>query len=103
MQIFIPTELEPIRHDLQRFFDAMIFKLRKNAHKGRWNDLSLDTTFKRLNDEVKELEQAIKEGSSTETMMEAADVANFAMIACAIALGHKGEFNAALNDGKRAG
>ncbi len=90
LQVFVPTELDPIRADLQRFFDAMVFKLRANAHKGRWADLTVRQCLPKLKDEVKELGIAIKEGSSSEILMEAADVANWGMITANVALEAKG-------------
>lgn len=84
--IFIPQELEAVKPDLQRFFDAMVYKLRRNAHKGNWEDLTLTRAFDLLNGEVLELADAVHEGSSAEIVFEAADVANFALMAANIAL-----------------
>lgn len=78
--IAVPDELAELRPDLQRFFDAMIYKLRRNKHKGRWEGLNLDQTFRMLEQEIVELNEALKEGSSMEILFEAADAANFAMI-----------------------
>jgi hypothetical protein len=71
---------------LRRFVDAMRFKLLKNAKKGRWEDLSLSETLDRLEIEVQELRAAIQTNNSIEILLEAADVANFAMIAASIAV-----------------
>lgn len=84
--IAVPEELEALRPDLQRFFDAMIYKLRRNKHKGRWENLSVENTFKALQGELTELDDAIKEGSTMEVLMEAADVGNFALILANIAV-----------------
>jgi hypothetical protein len=86
MDIFIPEELKPLEDDLRRFFDAMVYKLRKNTRKGRWEDMDIRTTLMRMNEEVHELELAMKEGSSMEIILESADVANFAMILANIAI-----------------
>lgn len=84
--VSVPRELEELRPDLQRFFDAMVYKLRRNKNKGRWEDLDLDKTLSLLRGELTELEEAVLERSSMEILMEAADVGNFAMIAANIAL-----------------
>lgn len=86
LQISVPHELEDIRPDLQRFFDAMVYKLRRNKHKGRWEGLDLNATFERIEGELKELNDALNEGSSMEILMESADVANFALIIANIGL-----------------
>lgn len=73
--------------DIRRFVDAMIYKLEKNAHKGRWEDLSLEDAFMRLTDEVSELKAEVHgDRNMVRTMLEAADVANFALIVAAIAM-----------------
>ena len=90
LSIAVPDELADLRPDLQRFFDAMIYKLRRNKSKGRWQDVSLDKAFEGLRAEVEEMAAAIAEGSTMEILMESADTANFAMIIAAIALEAKG-------------
>lgn len=86
LMVHFPAILDPIRDDVRRFVDAMVFKLNKNAHKGRWSDLDLKASFERLTDEVKELHDAIYKGGNTmEIVLEAADVANFALILSNIA------------------
>ena len=89
LTVVVPHELTPIVPDLQRFFDAMVYKLRRNAHKGRWADLSVDDALQRLREEVGELHESVLAGSSIEITMEAADVANFALIVANIALENK--------------
>lgn len=79
-----PTVLH--KDDIRRFTDAMMYKLRRNAHKGRWEGMTLKEAVERLEDEVKELRAAIAEGNSVEILLEAADVGNFAMIAAHIAI-----------------
>lgn len=92
LEIFVPAELVQIgvAPDLQRFFDAMIYKLRRNAHKGRWNTLTMERAFYDLRGEVEELNGAINSGSTSEILMEAADVANEALIVANIGLEAKG-------------
>jgi hypothetical protein len=72
--------------DFRRFVDAMKYKMRRNAHKGRWEDIGLIEALTLLNKEVEELRIAIIEGNMVEILLEAADVANFAMIVSAIAI-----------------
>lgn len=95
LQIAVPSELVDIgvAPDLQRFFDAMIYKLRRNSHKGRWETLALEDAMNDLGEEFRELDFVIGTGSTSEILMEAADVANEALIVAAIALEAK---NAAL-------
>lgn len=88
IRVWVPPELADlgIAPDLQRFVDAMVYKLRRNAHKGRWSDLSLEGALKRLEGEVGELQGVLPRRSSIETLMEAADVANMALIIANISL-----------------
>lgn len=86
LKISLPTEVEPYREDIRRFLDAMVFKLGKNAHKGRWAEKTIPETIARLDAERKELLEAIVRGNMVEILLEAADVANFALIVAAIAL-----------------
>lgn len=72
--------LQLYEHDIRRFVDAMKYKLRKNAHKGRWESYDHDKALALLEKEVDELREALREGNMVEIMLEAADVANFAMM-----------------------
>jgi hypothetical protein len=72
--------------DLTRFWSAMIYKLRKNVHKGKWENVDLPTSFSMLLGEVDELRLAIEEGSYAEVLLEGADSANMAMIITSVAL-----------------
>ena len=74
--------------DIRRFVEAMIFKLEKNVAKGKWEDLPIERAFKLLTDEVAELDDEINRGdrNMVRTMLEAADVANFALIVAAIVM-----------------
>lgn len=89
LTVVVPHELTPIVPDLQRFFDAMVYKLRRNAHKGRWEDMNVSDALQRLREEVDELQEAVDAGSSMEITMESCDVANFALIVANIALESK--------------
>lgn len=86
----IPDDVAPFADDIKRFMDAMVYKLAKNAHKGRWADLTPGHSFQLLSKEVDELKEAIQTGNTVEIMLESADVANFALIQAALAMGHKG-------------
>lgn len=86
MKVFIPDNLKDHEPELQRFFDAMVFKLSKNSHKGKWEDSHLPAIRSRLSDEIAELDQAMQEGNIIEIILEAADVANFALILADIAI-----------------
>lgn len=88
ISVALPPELSAIgvAPDLQRFFDAMVYKLRRNAHKGRWEDVPLNRAFEGIEREAAELKDAIAQGSTMEILMEAADVANQALIAANIGL-----------------
>lgn len=85
----VPDEIAVHRPDIKRIFDAMIFKLHRNRHKGRWEDIDLEKAISKLVGECVELEEAIKNGNTSEIVMEAADVANWALIITNIALDRK--------------
>lgn len=77
--------------DIRRFVDAMVYKLGKNAHKGRWEDLSAVHAFGLLEKEVAELREELfesdgraKQPNMIAASLEAADIANFALIVAAI-------------------
>jgi NTP pyrophosphatase (non-canonical NTP hydrolase) len=84
--INIPPELNGYEADFIRFWDAMVFKMRRNAHRGKWQDVPLDTAFVALANEVDELKTAIRHGSTSEILFESADCANEALIVAAIGL-----------------
>lgn len=83
--ITIPSECAQYAHDIRRFVDAMLFKLEKNAEKGRWETYSVQDAFSLMQKEVEELFRELG-GNSMKVVMEAADVANFAMIVASIAV-----------------
>lgn len=87
LAIAIPPELVAIgvADDVQRFVDFMVYKLRRNHHKGRFEGVPLEAAWADLQGEVAELEGAIKAGSTAEIWMESADIANQALIVAAVA------------------
>ena len=90
MEIFVPDELKEEEQRIKRFFDAMMYKLRKNVHKKGFDQADITYCMTRLQEEMVELAKAIKEGNSMEIVLEGADVANFALIT-AIAAIERGE------------
>ena len=86
LQIDIPLDVAPYREDIRRFVNAMVYKLKRNAHKGRWKDGTTKRYFELLQGEVAELSDSIDEGNLIEQLLEAADVANMALIIASIAV-----------------
>ena len=75
------SEEEQIAVEL--FAADMRRKLRKNSHKKSWKDpdVSVWYLFDRLEEEVKELKEALRKGlPETEIIDECADVGNMAMM-----------------------
>lgn len=69
-----------MRHEVKTFAQCMEHKLQKNDHKGGWEEIPNDELFRRLRDEIDELEQALNNEPTLNIAFEAADVANFAMM-----------------------
>lgn len=84
--VSIPPEVEPYAQDIRRFIEAMVYKLGVHAHKGKWEGQSVESRVEKLEAEVTELKEAIQRGNMVEIMLEAADVANYALIISAIAM-----------------
>lgn len=82
----LPDEVLPYKEDIRRFLDAMVYKLKVHSKKGKWENLSALACVDRIEGEVGELTEAIDGGNLLEVMMEAADVANYAMICSAIVM-----------------
>lgn len=72
--------------ELKTFTDAVAYKLYKNRHKGKWEDISIEEAVIRLKEEVVELEEAIGRNNAIETILEAADVGAWAMILANISI-----------------
>lgn len=86
MTIRIPKECEPYAKEIRLLFDAMVVKLVKNAHKGKWEDNTALAELVLLRDEVVELTDAVASRNAVEVLLEAADVANFALIIASCAM-----------------
>lgn len=87
MIIEIPQELRGTERHIKLFIDAMIYKLAKNAHKGKWEDSTGSQAMEQLQQEVSELEEALTdEHNVVSIILECADVANFSLILANIAI-----------------
>lgn len=84
--IQVPENCEQYKEDIRRFVDMMLYKLGKNAHKGRWEGFTTEQAFGRMQEEAFELSEAMKGGNSVEIQMESADVANFALILSSVVI-----------------
>jgi hypothetical protein len=80
MMIHVPEELVPFRADLEYFVATMARKLHINRHKGFAENDNLVDLLNGLQNEVAELELAVKDESQFATMLEAVDVANMAFL-----------------------
>ncbi len=71
-----------VREPVERFAFLMEERLRANDHKGErgWEDKDLDWLLQRLGDEYIELRSAMAHDDWDAVRLEAADVANFAMM-----------------------
>jgi len=84
-----------LRPEVERFAWAMEMKLRKNDHKGGWRDCDFDYLETRIREELAELgmelmryqialhsadEVTLAQQLAEKVQLEAADVANFAMM-----------------------
>lgn len=72
--------------EIKQLVDAMRYKLKKNNHKGKWEEMTLAKAIELLKLEVAELEEAASRSSDIEIILEAADVSNFAMIVANLAM-----------------
>lgn len=84
-----PIEKPPevnCEREIKQLVDAMRYKLKKNAHKGKWEDMTLKQAIDFLEGEVEELKEAASRDSDIEIILEAADVSNFAMIVANLAM-----------------
>lgn len=84
--VSIPPEVEQYAPEIRRFVEAMVYKLGVHADKGKWENQTIESRLPKLQDEVAELREAIERGNMVEVMLEAADVANYALIISAKAM-----------------
>lgn len=84
--IHLPDEVEEYADDIRRFVDAMVYKLKVHSSKGHWDNYTINQALDKLDGEVAELREAVDGGNMVEMVLEAADVANYAMIASSIAM-----------------
>ena len=80
------TELT-LRPEVEAFARAMERKLRDNDHKPHWSECEQLYLRARLLEEVKELWHALENEAPENVLLEAADVANFAMMLADVAGG----------------
>ncbi len=83
LTIPLTEELEPFKDDLEFFVQLMVRKLHVNRHKGFAENCDLADLIKGLMKELKEVTDALGEGKQFETIVEAADVSNFAFLLAA--------------------
>jgi hypothetical protein len=58
----------------------MLYKLEVNANKGRWQEVDVNRAMHNMVEEVNELQEALLTSNTVSILLEAADVANFALI-----------------------
>ncbi len=76
-----PRPLRRNENEVLAFADAMMRELEINAGKGSWSHESVGWLLRRLKQEVRELDRALKKGAPMgDVISEAADVGNFAMM-----------------------
>lgn len=78
--ITLPQGCEIYANDIRRFINAMLYKLDINSNKGRWQDIDSQASLEKLFEEACELRDALQTDNTVSILLEAADVANFALI-----------------------
>lgn len=84
--VSIPPEVEQYAPEIRRFVEAMVYKLGVHSKKGKWENYSIADAIEKLEGEVAELKEATTRGNMVEELLEAADVANYALIISAKAM-----------------
>jgi hypothetical protein len=70
------------REDVRFFARNMELELKVNDHKGHWGNSSVESLLDRIQDELNELREAVALNQSPSAVLsEAADTANFCMMA----------------------
>ena len=78
--ITVPQGCEIYANDIRRFVHAMLYKLSINSAKGRWKDIDVNSYMDKMEEERDELREALATDNTVSILLEAADVANFALI-----------------------
>ena len=86
MEITLPEGIEHYEPELRLFFDLMIRKLHICRDKGFGENRTATQMFLELNDEVDELEEALRDESQFQTALECVDVANQAWLLALVVL-----------------
>lgn len=82
MQIVVPEDLRRYHLHLQGFFEGMIFKLHKNAHKDTPNAKSVTLMMAKLREEIEEFEEQLALNKfDPNTLVELMDQANYSFLA----------------------
>lgn len=75
-----------VRESVRWFAEKMEEKLKKNDHKGGWDNCDIHWLIQRIKEETNELLDAVNSGTPKENIInEAADIGNFAMMVADIA------------------
>lgn len=77
LEIYLPDEMEPYKEDMEFFVSLMVRKLHTNRHKGTAKSFDLDMLMEMAEQEMIEVQNAMKNEGQFETAVECADVANF--------------------------
>jgi NTP pyrophosphatase (non-canonical NTP hydrolase) len=85
MTIFLPDSVAEHEGDIRYFVDSMVQKLAANSHKGWSTKHDVEERFQGIASESAELRQALDTENQFEAFMEAADVANMALL-CGMAV-----------------
>jgi NTP pyrophosphatase (non-canonical NTP hydrolase) len=64
----------------------MRYKLHVNRKKGKWEGAKISDLFKLLVKEIEELHETVQDGNQIATVLEAADVANYALMIAHVAM-----------------
>lgn len=85
MEVHVPETLRDLEPELRYFFETMVQKLNVNRHKGNFG-ADMDVLRAGMRAEYDEMHTAINKESQFDVFLEAADVANFALLIGASAL-----------------
>jgi hypothetical protein len=80
MKIHLPKEMLEHEPEIKFFMELMVRKLHTNRHKGFADNTTVGAQFKLLEAEILELKTALEKEGQFEAAVEAADVANVALL-----------------------